>query len=61
MANEVFEVLANGKQLVLLRKPRDYDPSDHDAVVAVPSRVTELDAFEDLTVHCDRFIGRCNT
>ena len=46
MANEVFEVRANGKQLVLLRKPRDYDPSDHDAVVVVPSRVTEHSAFE---------------
>jgi len=29
MANEKFEVRANGKQLVLLRKSRDYDPSEH--------------------------------
>ena len=35
MANEVFEVRANDKQPVLLRKPRDCDPSDHDAVVTV--------------------------
>ena len=35
MADEVFEVRANAKQLVLLRKSRDYDPSDHDAVVTV--------------------------
>jgi hypothetical protein len=26
MADEVFEVRANAKQLVLLRKSRDYDP-----------------------------------
>ena len=35
MADEVFEVRANAKQLVLLRKSRNYDPSDHDAVVTV--------------------------
>jgi hypothetical protein len=35
LADEVFEVRANGKQLTLLRKPRDYDPSDHDAIVSV--------------------------
>jgi len=35
MADEVFEVRANAKQLVLLRKSRDYDPSDRDAVVTV--------------------------
>jgi hypothetical protein len=35
MADEAFEVRANGKQLTLLRKPREYDPSDHDAVVTV--------------------------
>ncbi len=35
MEDEVFEVRANGKQLTLLRKPRDYDPSDHDAIVTV--------------------------
>ena len=40
MADEVFEVRANAKQLVLLRKPRDYDPSDDDAHVSVSSRVT---------------------
>ena len=33
MADEVFEVRAIGKQLTLLRKPRDYDPSDHDTLL----------------------------
>jgi len=41
MADEVFEVRANAKQFVLLRKSRNYDPSDHDAIVGVPSCVTE--------------------
>ncbi len=41
MADEMFEVRANGKQLVLLRKARDYDPSDHDAIVTVLQALAE--------------------
>jgi hypothetical protein len=40
MADEVFEVRANGKPLVLPRKSRDYDPSDDDAAVTVSVRST---------------------
>jgi hypothetical protein len=43
MANEVFEVRANAKQLVLLHKSRDYDPSDYDAVVTVLQQAVERD------------------
>jgi hypothetical protein len=43
MADEVFEVRANGKQLILLRKSRDYDPSDHDAIVTVLQPAVERD------------------
>ena len=46
MADEVFEVRANGKQLTLLRKPRDYDPSDHDAIVTVLQAPAECNAFQ---------------
>ena len=42
MADEVFEVRANAKQLVLLRKSRDYDPSDHNAVVTVSHPPAEV-------------------
>ena len=42
-ANEVFEVRANGRQLVLLRKSRDYDPSDHDAIVTVLRPLVEAE------------------
>jgi len=48
MADEVFEVRANGKQLVLLRKSRDYDPSDDAAAVTVSLPVTEMLALASL-------------
>jgi hypothetical protein len=44
MADEVFEVRTNGKQLVLLRKSRTYNPSDHDAIVTVLQAPAECSA-----------------
>jgi hypothetical protein len=43
MVDEVLEVRANGTRLVLLRKSRDYDPSDDDARVTVSLPGTGFD------------------